>query len=40
MNREQEAIASSTALTHGLAVATLNPRDFVSAGVELVDPLE
>jgi toxin FitB len=34
----KDSLIAATALTHELALATLNPRDFTSAGVRLVDP--
>jgi len=34
----KDSLIAATALTHGLAVATLNRRDFEPAGVDLVDP--
>jgi predicted nucleic acid-binding protein len=34
----KDSLIAATALTHGLAIATLNLRDFAAAGVELVDP--
>jgi predicted nucleic acid-binding protein len=34
----EDSLIAATALTHDLAIATLNPRDFAAAGVELVDP--
>jgi predicted nucleic acid-binding protein len=35
----KDSLIAATALTHGLAIATLNRRDFAAAGVELVDPV-
>jgi hypothetical protein len=34
----KDSLIAATALTHGLAIATLNLRDFDAAGVELIDP--
>lgn len=34
----KDSLIAATALTHGLTIATLNHRDFVAAGVALVDP--
>lgn len=34
----KDSLIAATALTHGLAIATLNLRDFAAAGVELIDP--
>ena len=34
----KDSLIAATALTHGLAVATLNRRDFEPARVNLVDP--
>ena len=34
----KDSLIAATALTHDLAVATLNLRDFEAAGIELVDP--
>ena len=34
----KDSLIAATALTHGLAVVTLNRRDFEKAGVEIVDP--
>jgi predicted nucleic acid-binding protein len=34
----KDSLIAATALTHGLALATLNRRDFEPAGVRLVDP--
>jgi predicted nucleic acid-binding protein len=34
----KDSLVASTALAHGLAVATRNTRDFARAGVDLVDP--
>jgi predicted nucleic acid-binding protein len=34
----KDSLIAATALTHGLAIATLNRRDFENAGVEIVDP--
>jgi predicted nucleic acid-binding protein len=34
----KDSLIAAAALTHDLAIATLNPRDFAAAGVELVDP--
>jgi predicted nucleic acid-binding protein len=34
----KDSLIGATALTHGLAVATRNRRDFANAGVEVVDP--
>jgi toxin FitB len=36
----KDSLIAATALVHGLAVATLNRRDFEKAGVEIVDPFE
>lgn len=35
----KDSLIAATALTHDLALATLNRRDFEPAGVTLVDPL-
>jgi toxin FitB len=35
----KDSLIAATALAHGLAVATLNRRDFDAAGVEVVDPV-
>ena len=34
----KDSLIAATALVHGLAVATLNRRDFEQAGVEIIDP--
>lgn len=34
----KDSLIAATALTHDLTVATLNIKDFVAAGVQLVDP--
>jgi hypothetical protein len=34
----KDSLIAATALAHGMAVATLNGRDFEPAGVDLVDP--
>ena len=34
----KDSLIAATALVHGLAVATLNRRDFEKAGMEIVDP--
>lgn len=34
----KDSLIAATALVHGLAVATRNRADFVSAGVRVVDP--
>jgi len=34
----KDSLIAATALAHGLALATLNRRDFESARVQLVDP--
>lgn len=34
----KDSLIAATALSHDLAIATLNGRDFESAGVRLVDP--
>lgn len=34
----KDSLIAATALVHGLAVATRNRADFVSAGVSIVDP--
>lgn len=34
----KDSLIAATALTHDLAVVTLNLKDFVAAGVQLVDP--
>lgn len=34
----KDSMIAATALTHGIPVVTLNRRDFINAGVELVDP--
>ena len=36
----KDSLIAATALTHDLPLATLNRRDFESAGVQLVDPRE
>lgn len=35
----KDSMIAATALVHGLEVATLNRRDFESAGVDIVDPM-
>lgn len=34
----KDSLIAATALTHDLAIATLNRRDFEASGVELIDP--
>lgn len=34
----KDSLIATTALSHGLAIATLNRRDFDAAGVSIVDP--
>lgn len=34
----KDSLIAATALTHDLTVATLNLKDFMAAGVQLVDP--
>ena len=34
----KDSLIAATALTHDLAIATLNCRDFAAAGVALIDP--
>src|SRR5882724_10701529 len=34
----KDSLIAATALVHGLALATLNRRDFEKAGIEIVDP--
>ena len=34
----KDSLIAATALTHGLAIATHDRRDFMHAGVTLVDP--
>jgi predicted nucleic acid-binding protein len=34
----KDSLIAATALTHGLAIATRNRRDFANAQVEVVDP--
>ena len=34
----KDSLVAATALTHGLAVATRNTRDFTRAEVEVIDP--
>jgi hypothetical protein len=34
----KDSLIAATALTHDLAIATLNLRDFETAGVQLIDP--
>jgi toxin FitB len=34
----KDSLIAATALMHGLAIATLNRRDFEPAGLEIVDP--
>lgn len=34
----KDSLIAATALVHGIAVVTLNRRDFEKAGVEIVDP--
>lgn len=36
----KDSFIAATALAHGLAVVTLNRRDFAAAGVPIVDPSE
>jgi len=36
----KDSLIAATALVHGLTVATHNTRDFVKAGVKVVDPFE
>jgi predicted nucleic acid-binding protein len=36
----KDSMIAATALLHGLAVVTLNRRDFEKAGVEIVDPFD
>jgi toxin FitB len=36
----KDSLIAATALVHGLAIATLNLRDFQAAGVELIDPAQ
>jgi toxin FitB len=35
----KDSLIAATALTHDLAIATLNLRDFAAAGVQLIDPV-
>lgn len=34
----KDSLIAATALTHGLALATLNRRDFEWAQIQMVDP--
>jgi hypothetical protein len=34
----KDSLIAATALTHGLAIATLNRRDFVAPGLTIIDP--
>ena len=34
----KDSLIAATALVHGLALATLNRRDFEKAGIEIADP--
>lgn len=34
----KDSLIAATALAHDLAIATLNLRDFATAGVQLIDP--
>lgn len=34
----KDSLIAASALTHSLAIATLNLQDFAAAGVELIDP--
>ena len=34
----KDSLIAATALTHDLAIATLNLRDFEASGVQLIDP--
>jgi predicted nucleic acid-binding protein len=34
----KDSLIAATALTHALAIATLNVRDFAAADVTLIDP--
>jgi len=34
----KDSMVAATALTHGIALATLNVRDFEPAHIELIDP--
>lgn len=34
----KDSLIAATALTHGLAIVTLNLRDFAVAGVQLINP--
>ena len=36
----KDSLIAATALTHGLAIATRNQRDFAVTGVSLVDPFD
>jgi predicted nucleic acid-binding protein len=36
----KDSLIAATALTHDLAIATLNRRDFDAAGVTLIDPAD
>lgn len=36
----KDSLIAASALTHGLAIATRNGRDFAAAGLEVVDPFE
>lgn len=35
----KDSLIAATAITYGLAVATLNRADFAKAGVEVIDPV-
>lgn len=36
----KDSLIAATALTHDMAIATLNRRDFDAANVTIVDPAE
>jgi predicted nucleic acid-binding protein len=36
----KDSLIAATALTHGIPLATLNRRDFLHAGIEVVEPYD